>query len=141
MAAARPWPSGTGTGRLPRRSTTTRSRTLHEPTHHTPALRDTLCAIHTRLGLQRARIRALTSRAGHLTPATHAHTQLTLDPTIEDQRRLEPVLDKANNRWGTGTLRPAALTTARANAKTRPAACRSASGAGRPSVPGVSARG
>ncbi|MEU8927578.1 helix-hairpin-helix domain-containing protein [Kitasatospora sp. NPDC048545] len=99
------------------RSTTTRSRTLHEPTHHTPTLRDTLYAIHTRLGLQRARIRALTARAGHLTPATHAYTQLTLDPTTEDQRRLEPVLDKANNRWGTGTLRPAALATPGPNDK------------------------
>ncbi|MFF3068822.1 hypothetical protein [Kitasatospora sp. NPDC057936] len=102
------------------RSTTTRSRTLHEPTHHTPALRDTLYAIHTALGLQRARIRALTVRAGHLTPATHAYTQLTLDPATEDQRRLEPVLDKANNRWGTGTLRPAALATPRAVAQAPP---------------------
>ncbi|MFD9124451.1 helix-hairpin-helix domain-containing protein [Kitasatospora sp. NPDC059571] len=92
------------------RTGTTRTRTLREPTAHTPHLADTLYGMFAALGLQRARIRAVTARVAHLAPAATGHTQLTLDPGAEDRRTLEPVIDRANHRWGTGTLRPAALT-------------------------------
>ncbi|MFD9124312.1 hypothetical protein [Kitasatospora sp. NPDC059571] len=92
------------------RSTTTRSRTLREPTAHTPALADTLYTAFTSLALQRARIRAISARVAQLADARTAVTQLTFDRTTEDRRTLEPVIDKANHRWGTGTLRPASLT-------------------------------
>ncbi|MFI9272105.1 DNA polymerase thumb domain-containing protein [Kitasatospora sp. NPDC052896] len=92
------------------RSHTSRARTLAEPTGHTPVLRDALYGIHTALGLQRARVRAVTARVVQLTPAARGYVQLTLDRGIEDRRRLEPVLDKAIARYGTGTLGPAALT-------------------------------
>ncbi|MBV6695615.1 hypothetical protein KV557_00550 [Kitasatospora aureofaciens] len=88
---------------------TSRSRTLKEPTAHTPALRDTLYTLYTALRLERARIRALTARVAGLDHATRAYTQLTFDRTTEDHRRLEPILDKANTRFGTAALRPAAL--------------------------------
>ncbi|MDH6130033.1 hypothetical protein [Kitasatospora sp. GP82] len=94
------------------RTHTTRSRTLKEPTAHTPVLQDTLYTLYGALGLQRARIRALTARVAHLNHAAAGYVQLTLDPATEDRRRLEPVLDKANNRYGPGTLRPAVLTSA-----------------------------
>ncbi|MEU2872814.1 hypothetical protein ABZ769_26995 [Streptomyces olivoreticuli] len=90
------------------RSTTTRSRTLREASHHTPALQEALCSVFASLGLQRARIRALSARAD-LTPAAKTAIQLTFDRTTEDARRLEPTIDKANARFGAGTLRPASL--------------------------------
>ncbi|MFE2911399.1 DNA polymerase Y family protein [Kitasatospora indigofera] len=91
------------------RSHTTRSRTLKEPTSHSPALTEALYAMFASLGLQRARIRAVTARLGHLAAAEHGYVQLTLDAVTEDRRRLEPVLDKAARRFGTGAVRPAAL--------------------------------
>ncbi|MCX5216121.1 hypothetical protein OG689_44105 [Kitasatospora sp. NBC_00240] len=99
------------------RSTTTRSRTLREPTAHTPVLQDTLYALYGALALQRARIRAVTARVGTLVAAERAFVQLTLDATTEDRRVLEPVIDRANRRWGSGTVHPGALT----RAKARPA--------------------
>ncbi|MET9611657.1 DinB/UmuC family translesion DNA polymerase [Kitasatospora indigofera] len=101
------------------RSTTTRSRTLREATAHTPVLQDTLYALFAALGLQRARIRAVTARVNNLAAAEHGFVQLTLDATTENNRALEPVLDKANRRWGTGTVHPAALTNPKSHA-TRP---------------------
>ncbi|MFD0526093.1 hypothetical protein ACFQ1I_00670 [Kitasatospora arboriphila] len=58
-------------------------------------------------------IRAVTARVAHLAPAATGHAQLTLDPWTEDRRTLEPVIDRANHRWGSGTLRPAVLAPAR----------------------------
>ncbi|GAA5023158.1 hypothetical protein GCM10025734_80050 [Kitasatospora paranensis] len=52
----------------------------------------------------------MTARVAHLTDAQAGSTQLTFDRTTEDRRTLEPVIDRANLRWGTGTLRPAVLT-------------------------------
>ncbi|GAA2785149.1 hypothetical protein GCM10010441_07640 [Kitasatospora paracochleata] len=91
------------------RSNITRSRTLPEATSHTPALRDALYSLHTRLGLQRARIRTITARAGDLGEQQSAAVQLTFDRPTESARTLEPVIDRANARFGTGTLAPAVL--------------------------------
>lgn len=93
------------------RSSTTRSRTLTEPTSHTPALQQTLYSLHAMLGLERARIRAVTARVGALSGAVGTSVQLTFDRTVEDARTLEPVLDKANARFGQGSLLPASLST------------------------------
>ncbi|WP_405364626.1 DNA polymerase thumb domain-containing protein [Kitasatospora sp. NBC_00039] len=91
------------------RSTTTRSRTLCEPTAHTPAIRDTLYATFAALGLQRARVRAVTARTGNLATATGTAVQLAFDRSTESHRTLEPVLDRAARRFGPGTIAPAAL--------------------------------
>ncbi|MER5866684.1 hypothetical protein [Kitasatospora sp. NPDC002040] len=92
------------------RSSTTRSRTLPEATGHSPALREALYSLFGVLGLERARIRAVTARAGGLATVTAAHgVQLTFDAAAEAARTLEPVLDKAAARYGTGAVAPAAL--------------------------------
>lgn len=91
------------------RSTTTRSRTLPEPTAHTTALTATAYALHDALGLQRARVRALALRAEGLTPAEHAAHQLTFDPTDEKLHRLEAAADRARARFGPGAVLPGTL--------------------------------
>ncbi|MFI5481959.1 DNA polymerase thumb domain-containing protein [Streptomyces rubiginosohelvolus] len=82
------------------RSQTTRTRTLAEPTAHTPALAETARQLLTVLGLQRARVRTLTLRAERLRPAEDAVHQLTLDQRDDKLRRLETALDKAATLYG-----------------------------------------
>ncbi|MFJ2810556.1 DNA polymerase thumb domain-containing protein [Kitasatospora sp. NPDC087271] len=91
------------------RSATTRSRTLREPTAHTPALQQTLYGLFSALGLQRARVRVVIARVGELTDGAGTAEQLTFDRSIEDARTLEPVIDRTSRRFGTGAVRPAAL--------------------------------
>jgi DNA polymerase-4 len=86
---------------------THRSRTLAEPTGHTPAL--TTCAydLYARLRLQRARVRTLALRAEHLTDQEHATRQLVLDPADDKRHRIEAAADRARSRFGPSTVRPA----------------------------------
>lgn len=91
------------------RSATTRSRTLVEPTAHTSCLQQTLYAMFSALGLQRARVRAVTARVGELTASAGAAEQLTFDRPTENARALEPVIDRLTTRFGTSTVRPASL--------------------------------
>ncbi|MFJ6616809.1 DNA polymerase thumb domain-containing protein [Kitasatospora sp. NPDC091335] len=91
------------------RSTSTRSRTLGEPTAHTPALQRGLYELLSALALQRARVRAVTVRVGELAAAARGAEQLTFDRLIENARTLEPVIDRAGLRFGTGAVHPAAL--------------------------------
>ncbi|GAA2349200.1 DNA polymerase Y family protein [Streptomyces cuspidosporus] len=89
------------------RSTTTRSRTLPEPTAHTPTLTATAYALHAALGLQRARVRSLALRAEGLTAADQASHQLTFDPADDKARRIEAAVDRARARFGDRAVRPA----------------------------------
>ncbi|MGD9484439.1 hypothetical protein WDH52_14475 [Streptomyces sp. TRM70308] len=89
------------------RSTTTRTRALPEPTAHTPALTALAYALHDALGLQRARVRALTLRAEDLTAADLASRQLSLDPREERARRAEAAADRARRRFGSAAAHPA----------------------------------
>ncbi|WP_406367417.1 hypothetical protein [Streptomyces sp. NBC_01546] len=82
------------------RTTLTRTRTLAEPTAHSAALTATAYALYEALGLQRARVRALSLRAEELTPAERATRQLSLDPEDEKARRLEAVTDRVRARFG-----------------------------------------
>ncbi|MFF1414757.1 hypothetical protein ACFVX6_34160 [Streptomyces sp. NPDC058289] len=91
------------------RSTSSRSRTLPEPTAHTRPLAATAYELYDSLGLQRARVRSISLRAQDLRPATEATEQLTLDPTDDRARAIETVTDRARARYGHGTIRPAAL--------------------------------
>ncbi|MES4906929.1 MULTISPECIES: hypothetical protein [unclassified Streptomyces] len=89
------------------RSTTTRGRTLAEPTAHTPALTAAAYALHAALGLQRARVRSIALRAEGLTAAEQASHQLTFDPADDKARRVEAAVDRARARFGERAVRPA----------------------------------
>ncbi|MFD5607612.1 hypothetical protein ACFWI5_31940, partial [Streptomyces sp. NPDC127064] len=91
------------------RSATPRSRTLKEPTAHSAALTRAAYGMYEALGLQRARVRALTLRAEGLTPAAQASHQLTFDPVDENARRIEEVADRARARFGPRAVIPGTL--------------------------------
>ncbi|WP_408056380.1 DinB/UmuC family translesion DNA polymerase [Streptomyces mesophilus] len=90
-------------------STTTRSRTLTEPTAHTLALTDAAYTMYAMLGLQRARVRTLTLRAEGLHHAELTIQQMTFDPVDDKLRRIEEAADRARARFGPIAVRPAAL--------------------------------
>jgi len=94
------------------RSSSTRTRTLPEPTSHSPALAATALSLLTALGLQRARVRAFAIRADGLLPAGSAYWQLSLDPGDARARAAEAAADRARRRFGTEAVRPAALAAA-----------------------------
>ncbi|MFJ3305815.1 DNA polymerase thumb domain-containing protein [Streptomyces sp. NPDC086549] len=91
------------------RSSTTRSRTLGEPTAHSAALAKTAYDMYEALGLQRARVRAITLRAEGLAPAGQAAHQLTFDPVDEKVRRIEEVADRARAKFGPRAVMPGTL--------------------------------
>ncbi|MFD5270570.1 hypothetical protein [Streptomyces sp. NPDC058335] len=91
------------------RSSTTRSRTLGEPTAHSADLTRTAYGLYEALGLQRARVRAIVLRAEGLTPAEQASHQLTFDPVDEKARRIEEVADRARAKFGPRAVMPGAL--------------------------------
>lgn len=91
------------------RSTTTRTRTLREPTAHSAALAGTAYALHAALGLQRARVRGLMLRAEGLTAAERAAWQLTFDPADDRARRIEEVADRARAKFGPHAVLPGSL--------------------------------
>ncbi|MFI2434006.1 DNA polymerase thumb domain-containing protein [Streptomyces sp. NPDC018693] len=91
------------------RTSTTRTRTLTEPTAHSAALTRTAYGLYEALGLQRARVRAIALRAEGLTPADRASHQLTFDPVDEKVRRVEEVADRARARFGPRAVIPGSL--------------------------------
>ncbi|MFD3488071.1 ImpB/MucB/SamB family protein [Streptomyces sp. NPDC058665] len=91
------------------RSSTTRTRTLPEPTGHSPALAAALLGLLAALGLQRARVRAFVVRADDLLPAADAPRQLSLDPRDARAHTVEKAADRARHRFGPRALYPAAL--------------------------------
>ncbi|MFD3657791.1 hypothetical protein [Streptomyces sp. NPDC058620] len=90
------------------RSQSTRTRKLTEPTAHTPDLATTGRELLTLLALQRARVRTISLRAEHLTPAENATHQLTFDTRDDKARDLEAALDRARTRYGPGIAGAAA---------------------------------
>ncbi|UXY26656.1 DNA polymerase Y family protein [Streptomyces sp. HUAS TT20] len=88
---------------------TTRSRTLAEPTAHSAALTKTAYGMYEALGLQRARVRALALRAEGLAPAAQASHQLTFDPVDDRVRRIEEVADRARAKFGPRAVMPGTL--------------------------------
>jgi DNA polymerase-4 len=91
------------------RTSTTRTRTMPEPTDHSPALAATALGLLTSLGLQRARVRAFVLRADDLRPAGSAYRQLSMDPAADRARAVEAAADRARRRFGPEAVRPAAL--------------------------------
>ncbi|KUN92854.1 DNA polymerase Y family protein [Streptomyces caeruleatus] len=90
-------------------ASTTRSRTLKEPTAHSVALTRVAYGMYEALGLQRARVRALALRAEGLDPAERASHQLTFDPLDEKARRLEEVADRVRAKFGPHAVMPGSL--------------------------------
>ncbi|WP_405737290.1 ImpB/MucB/SamB family protein [Streptomyces sp. NBC_01537] len=90
-------------------SSTTRTRTLSEPTSHSPALAATALGLLNALGLQRARVRAFVIRADALLPADSAYRQLSMDPGDDRARVAEAAADRARRRFGPWAIRPATL--------------------------------
>ncbi|MEV1066656.1 hypothetical protein [Streptomyces sp. NPDC050263] len=90
-------------------SSTTRTRTLKEPTAHSAALTRTAYGLYEALGLQRARVRAIALRAEALGPAEQASYQLTFDPVEEKVRRVEEVADRVRAKFGPGAVKPGTL--------------------------------
>lgn len=82
------------------RSTTVRARALAEPTGHGVPLAAAGYRLYESLGLQRARVRALSLRAEGLAPAEGAPRQLTLDQADDKARRIEEAVDRARVRFG-----------------------------------------
>ncbi|MET7483504.1 ImpB/MucB/SamB family protein [Streptomyces sp. NPDC005538] len=91
------------------RSSTTRTRTLPEPTDHSPALTTAALGLLDSFGLQRARVRAFLIRADTLLPADSAYRQLSLDRGDDRARAAEAAADRARRRFGADAVRPAAL--------------------------------
>jgi nucleotidyltransferase/DNA polymerase involved in DNA repair len=91
------------------RSTTTRTRALREPTAHSAELTDAAYRIHESLGLQRARVRALSLRAEGLAPAERATHQLSFDSADDQARRVEEVADQVRAKFGPHVLMPGSL--------------------------------
>lgn len=91
------------------RSTTSRTRSLAEPTQHSRALAAAAYDMHTLLGLQRARVRAFTLRAEGLAPVADASYQLTFDPVDDQARTAEAAADRLRARFGSAALMPASL--------------------------------
>jgi len=89
--------------------TTTRSRTLPEPTAHSSALTGMAYRMYEALGLQRARVRGISLRAEGLDPAEQASHQLTFDPVDEKARRIEEVADRVRAKFGPRAVIPGAL--------------------------------
>ncbi|WP_433892529.1 DNA polymerase Y family protein [Streptomyces sp. CA-111067] len=95
-------------------STITRTRTLPEPSCHTEDLRTAAYGVFQAMDLQRARIRGITLTVDKLAAAGSAGGQISLDRVRENRLRAEPVIDELNARFGSGAVRPAALSWRRA---------------------------
>ncbi|MCQ1579252.1 DNA polymerase Y family protein [Streptomyces parvus] len=84
-----------------------KTRTLSAASAHTDDLRQAVYTILDGFELQRARIRRI-SVAAEAVDSAQAPMQLTFDPVREARVRVEPVLDALNQRYGPGTIGPAA---------------------------------
>jgi len=85
------------------RAALSKARTLVAPSAHTDDLRHAVSGVLDGFGLQRARIRRLTLVA-EAVDGGRAHTQLTLDSAHRARLRIEPVIDRLNDRYGPGTV-------------------------------------
>ena len=96
--------------RLANFKTITRSKTLPEPTDVAQRIYTTACALFKGSGLDsRARLRLVGVRATGLLPVRTVSTQLALGEEPAPWRDAEQAVDRIAGRFGTGTVRPAAL--------------------------------
>ena len=90
-------------------TTITRARTLSEPTDVAAVLYATAVALYDALGLDRARIRLVGVRVEQLLDTDLAPRQMAIDDRPRGWRDAEQAVDRAALRYGSGTVRPAAL--------------------------------
>jgi DNA polymerase-4 len=90
-------------------TTITRARTLTQPTDVGRTVYEIALALYTALGLERARIRLVGVRVEGITDAAAAPRQLLLGERDAGWREAEQAVDRAVRRFGTGSVRPAAL--------------------------------
>jgi hypothetical protein len=90
-------------------STTIRSGVLAEPTAHSLALLHRAYELYERLGLQRARVRAVALRGDGRRPQAGTARQLSLDPGDDAARAAEAAADLARARFGPHAVTRAAL--------------------------------
>jgi DNA polymerase IV len=96
--------------RLASFKTITRSRTLAEPTDVAREVYTVACALYEASGLDgRARLRLVGVRATGLRPATGAARQLAFGERPAGWREAEQAVDLIARRFGTDSVRPAAL--------------------------------
>ena len=95
-------------------STSTRSGVLAEPTAHSLALLHRAYELYERLGLQRARVRAVALRGDGRRPQAGTARQLSLDPGDDAARAAEAAADRARARFGPHAVTRAALSSPRA---------------------------
>jgi DNA polymerase-4 len=96
--------------RLANFKTITRSKTLPEPTDVAHKIYATACALYAGSGLDTsARLRLVGVRATGLLPTGTTATQLAFGEQPAAWRDAEQAVDKIAGRFGTGTVRPAAL--------------------------------
>lgn len=89
--------------------TLTRSRTLHEHTDVAREIYTTACMLYDALRLDRARVRLVGIRLENLSDAASTPRQLLLGERPASWREAERAIDRATRRFGSGTVRPAAL--------------------------------
>ncbi|MBT2455225.1 hypothetical protein [Streptomyces sp. ISL-86] len=85
-----------------------KTRRLPEPSAHDEDLRTMAYRLMDAAGLQRARLTGMVLRAEDLTGAERVARQISLDPVRESRLTVEAAVDRANARFGPGTVRPAA---------------------------------
>jgi DNA polymerase IV len=96
--------------RLANFKTITRSKTLPEPTDVAQRIYTTACALHEGSGLDSGvRLRLIGVRATGLVPVGTVVTQLALGEEPAPWRDAEQAVDRIAGRFGTGTVKPAAL--------------------------------
>ena len=91
-------------------STITRSRTLREPTDLARQIYDTACELYEASGLgPRTRLRLVGVRAANLSAPRAVGTQLEIGQPGGRWHDAEQAMDRVADRFGTGSVRPAAL--------------------------------
>ncbi|MFJ9038559.1 hypothetical protein ACIRF8_18450 [Streptomyces sp. NPDC102406] len=87
----------------------TKTLRLPESSAHDEDLRAAAYRLMDRAGLQRGRLAGLLVRAEDLVAASAAAEQISLDRSREMRLRAEQAVDRANARFGHGSVHPAAL--------------------------------
>jgi DNA polymerase IV len=90
-------------------TTISRSRTVRDPTDVAREIYSVASDLYAALGLDRARIRLVGVRVEGLVESSRVETQLLLDAPEHGWREAEQAMDRARERFGSGSITPAAL--------------------------------